>query len=106
MDNINNQIPRTDLLRYISEREIDMNDIISLFFVNYIEREMKDDLYSNNDFIPQNLIKIYYSNITVPRFSFLWDNFREDYIKNENDLEGVHSEAERAGLGLVYDYIN
>ena len=107
MDNKENEIEysKNDLLKYISEREIDMNDIITLFFVNYIDRGMKGILYSKNDLVPQNLIKIYYSNITVPRFKSLWENFREDYINNENDLEDVHSDVEREGLGLVYDYI-
>ncbi len=102
-----NRTKNSELLSYLSSRDFDMNDVISMFFLGYISkyRDGYSDLANNNDHLPQNLIKIYYSNITSPRFNLMWNNFKTEYINNENDLENVHSTEEREGLGIVYDYI-
>lgn len=96
---------KDEFLNYITGKEIDMDDIITLFFLNYITREMNGTLYSESDYLPQNLIKIYYSNVSVPRFQKILSNFKEEYILSESNLEDVHTVEEREGLGLVYDYI-
>lgn len=95
-----------DFLNYISKKAVVMDDVITLLFLNYIDRYEKGTLYSEVDFLPQNLIRLYYSNITAPRFNSMWDNFKQDYIINESELEDAHSPIEREGLGIVYDYIN
>ena len=95
-----------DFLNYISLKEVGMDDVITLLFLNYIDRYQKGTLYSDSDFLPQNLIRIYYSNITEPRFNSMQDNFKQEYIINESELEDAHSPIEREGLGIVYDYIN
>lgn len=95
-----------NFLNYISRKKVDMNDVITLLFLNYIERGQDGKLYSSDDYLPQNLIRIYYSNITEPRFNSMWDSFKQEYIFNESELEDAHSQIEKEGLGIVYDYIN
>ena len=104
-NNIKKSSDNSTFLKYLAKKDMDMDDVITLFFLNYISKGMSGSLYSSNDYLPQNLIKIYYSNITAPRFKNMWDNFKVEYIENENDLENVHSTEEREGLGSVYDYI-
>lgn len=103
--NIDRITTKDGFLNYITGKEIDMDDIITLLFLNYITREINGTLYSEFDYLPQNLIKIYYSNVTVPRFKKILSNFKEEYIISESNLENVHSVEEQEGLGLVYDYI-
>ena len=75
-----------NFLNYISRKKVDMNDVITLLFLNYIERGQDGKLYSSDDYLPQNLIRIYYSNITEPRFNSMWDSFKQEYIFNESEL--------------------
>lgn len=49
-----------NFLNYISRKKVDMNDVITLLFLNYIERGQDGKLYSSDDYLPQNLIRIYY----------------------------------------------
>lgn len=98
-------LSKDDFLNYIDSKEIDLSDVITLLFLSYITRKDNGTLYSASDYLPQNLIKIYYSNVTVPRFKKIFSNFKEEYIVNECTLENVHEVEECEGLGLVYDYI-
>lgn len=83
--------------------ELDIETIIEVVFSLYKANKKQ---YSTYDFIPQNLIKLYYStDNNHSDFSNIMSNFKKKYIEQESKLEGVHTIEEINGLGLVYDYI-
>lgn len=61
--------------------------------------------YHNLDFIAKNIIKLYcaYSNVTD--FSKVTDKFKYDYIESESEIERNETREEKAGIGIIYDYI-
>lgn len=81
------------------------NISIEEFFYEYNNRKNDGKLYSKDDFIPQNLIKIYYLDNNHSDFKIIMDTFKKKTIYNENEMELVHNEEEREGLSLVYDAI-
>jgi fido (protein-threonine AMPylation protein) len=96
---------KLDLLEFISQENADIATLIKLLFVRYEEKKKENTLYSKDDYIPQNLIKIYYKTDGHLDFSEIVDNFKNRYIRNENEIEGVHNRLEMKGLEVVYDYI-
>lgn len=94
-----------DLLDFIAKEDISIEKLIKLLFVRYKERKKANTLYSRDDFIPQNLIKLYYATDGHLDFSQIVENFKKNYIWNENEIEDVHNKLERQGLAVVYDYI-
>ncbi|MDD3392138.1 MAG: Fic family protein [Bacilli bacterium] len=95
-----------DILDFISKKEIGIPELIRMMFDNYIEKKKNKSLYSGDDFIPQNLIKIYYGSCCHQGFDIIANNFKKKYLTNENNLEDVRKRQERQGLEVVYDYIN
>lgn len=83
--------------------EIDIETMIQIAFSIYKTQIKKHNSY---DYIPQNLIKLYYSrDNNHSAFSNIISNFKKKYIEQESKLEGAHTIEEINGLGLVYDYI-
>lgn len=78
---------------------------IEEFFYEYNMRKKDGRLYSKEDYIPQNLIKLYYLDNNHSSFKTIIDAFKKKTVYNENEMELVHDEAERDGLALVYDAI-
>ena len=82
------------------------NDLMLLeSFKSYEARKKEGILYSKDDFIPAALITIYCQSPSRINFDEIYYNFKRRYIYNENEMENIHSKEERAGLGVVYDYI-
>lgn len=75
------------------------------FFIEYSNRKKEGKLYSKDDFIPQNLIKLYYLDNNHLDFRKIIDAFKKKTVYNENEVELVHEPLEREGLALVYDGI-
>ena len=75
------------------------------FFIEYSNRKKGGKLYSKDDFIPQNLIKLYYLDNNHLDFRKIIDAFKKKTVYNENEVELVHEPLEREGLALVYDGI-
>lgn len=95
-----------DIINFFDKEVLDIEDIIQIAFSRYKELKDADELYSSTSFIPQNLIKLYYSeDSNHSSFEDIIDNFKNKYIEQESILEGVHSIEEINGLGLVYDFI-
>lgn len=94
-----------DLLEIIKTENIDTAELIRLLFIRYEIKKKENTLYSKDDYIPQNLIKIYYKSESHLTFKEIVDNFKKKYICNENKIENVHDELEMKGLEVVYDYI-
>ncbi|MBQ7140074.1 MAG: Fic family protein [Bacilli bacterium] len=95
-----------DILSILESKQIDLDMFIMLIFENYQKRKKEGNLYSKDNYIPQNIIKAYYSEIDNPRFDSLVNKFKNNYIKNENEIENVHEKCEREGLEVAYDYIH
>lgn len=95
-----------DILRLLYNEgydEIDIETMIQIAFSIYKAQTKKHNSY---DYIPQNLIKLYYSrDNNHSDFSNIMSNFKKKYIEQESKLEGVHTIEEINGLGVVYDYI-
>ena len=83
--------------------ELDIETMIQIAFSIYKEKIKKHNSY---DYIPQNLIKLYYSSDNNHSdFSNIMSKFKKKYIEQESKLEGVHTIEEIDGLCVVYDYI-
>lgn len=94
-----------DLFALIAN-ELDIETLMESAFNMYKSTKDSNDKYNSYDSIPQNLIKLYYSEDTNhSSFSSIIESFKEKYIKQESLLEGVHTLEEINGLGEVYDYI-
>lgn len=94
-----------DLFALIAH-EMDVETIIVSAFEMYKNRKSGSDKYNSYDNIPQNLIKLYYSeDNNHSSFVEIMTAFKEKYIIQESKLEGVHNIEEINGLGVVYDYI-
>lgn len=78
---------------------------VSYLFLEYNRRKEEGRLYSRNDYVPQNLIKLYYLDTNHLDFKKIIDEFKKKTIYSENEMELVHEELERKGLALVYDDI-
>ncbi|MBQ8681986.1 MAG: Fic family protein [Bacilli bacterium] len=86
--------------------EVDIETMIEIAFAKYKEIKKHSVKYNSYDFVPQNLIKLYYSSDNNRSdFSRIMKNFKKRYIEQESKLEGVHTVEEIDGLGVVYDYI-
>lgn len=94
-----------EILDFLKNQEVDANDLISMLFKDYQNRKKENNLYSKDDFIPQNLIQIYFQTADHLPFDEIVDNFKKKYIYNENKIENVHEKEEQEGLGEVYDFI-
>lgn len=92
-------------LDVIATENLQDSDLIKLIFLDYEKRKKEGSLYSKDDFIPQNLIKVYFKSGDHLDFSKIVYNFKRKYIYNENELENVHNKEERDGVSEVYDYI-
>ena len=95
-----------ELFRQEGETEIDIETLIQIAFAGYKSKKERSSIYNSFDFIPQNLIQLYYSmDNNHSDFKDIMSNFKKKYIEQESKLEGVHSAEEIDGLGVVYDYI-
>lgn len=97
-----------DLVDIFKEKEdvFDLETIMYVAFMEYKNRKRSREIYNIYDFIPQNLIKLYYSRDTNHSdFSSIVSNFKAKYLDQESKLEGAHTAQEIAGLSTVYDYI-
>ena len=89
-----------------TDSELSIEDIINIAFEQYKNRKKSTSMYNLDDFIPQNLIKLYFStDSNHSDFKDIVANFKTRYLQQESKLENVHSPEEIAGLGVVYDYI-
>ena len=87
-------------------KEILDDDFMTMVFCAYQLRKQKDRLYSSDDHIPQNIIKMYFDYENKSDFKKIIKNFKEKYIFNESRIDSTDTEEEKAGLGEVYDYIS
>ena len=93
------------ILSIIAGENFDEKGLIELLFDQYRIARNKKTVYNEDDHIPQNLIKMYYSSNDHSEFTDIVDAFKKKYSSQESRLEEVHSKKEIEGLGLVYDYI-
>ena len=87
-----------------------MNNDEARFFISsmmdgYKKRKEQNRLYSDDDFIPENIITTYYDFVIKPEFSFVINEYKKQYVFNEARVEPNVSKEEIAGLGTIYDYI-
>ena len=79
-------------------------------YKNYRQMAAKHDNenpndYHNLDFIAKNIIKMYCAFSNVTDFSKVVEKFKYDYIESESEIERNETKEEKAGIGIIYDYI-
>lgn len=84
--------------------DLNRQEFLEVSFLDYYSKIIKRN-NKENDNIPKNLIKTYFSYMDHMPFDKVADNYRRKYILNENKLESVHNQSEREGLRIVYDYV-
>lgn len=84
--------------------ENDMEFLIQESFLGYKYRKEAKKLYTNDADLPKKLIYLYYSNDENRNFEEIPKAFINRYIKNECLLEQVHTEEEKIGQGIMYDF--
>lgn len=95
-----------DILKFLIEEGYDELSVETMIQVAFSMYKSNRKNYNSYDFIPQNLIKLYYSkDNNHSDFSNIISTFKKKYIEQESKLEGVHTIEEIDGLGIVYDYI-
>ena len=86
--------------------DFDLNTLMEILFMEYKKKCNERSVYDIRDFLPHNLIKLYYSRgVSRSDFKQIVSTFKDRYIDQESKLEGVHDPLEIEGLGVVYDYI-
>lgn len=87
-----------------------MNNEEARFFIKkmmegYKKRKKEGNLYSSDNFIPENIITTYYGFVDKPKFSYIIKEYKKEFIFNEARVERNISKEEQMGLGEIYDYI-
>lgn len=87
-----------------------MNNEEARFFIKkmmegYKKRKKEGNLYSSDNFIPENIITTYYGFVDKPKFSYIIKEYKKEFIFNEARVETNISKEEQMGLGEIYDYI-
>lgn len=95
-----------DIYRKSGINDINVKTLIKIAFLQYKKDKNELKKSTEYDFIPQNLIKLYYSNGSENSdFENIVLNLKKKYIIQESKVENVHTKEEIEGLGVVYDYI-
>lgn len=95
-----------DIYRKSGINDINVKTLIKIAFLQYKKDKNEFKKSTEYDFIPQNLIKLYYSKGSENSdFENIVLNFKKKYIVQESKVENVHTKEEIEGLGVVYDYI-
>lgn len=81
-------------------------EIIITLTDGYKKKKIENRLYNEEDYIPENIIIMYYYFINRNNYQFIVKNYKKKYIDNESVVEPGVTKCERKGLGLVYDYIS
>ena len=81
-------------------------EFMSMVFCAYRIRKMQNRLYSNDDYIPQNIIKMYFDSDCKSDFKNIISKFKNKYIFNESIIDRTDTVEEKNGLGEIYDYIS
>lgn len=77
-------------------------EYITHLFEGYKARKKE---YNQFDFIPHNIIGLYYYYINKKHFNIIFQNYKDKYIYNESRVETNCTHEEQIGIGKVYDYI-
>ena len=63
-------------------------------------------LYSNHNYIPENIISMYMYYIHHLNYQAMIEDYKQKFIWNEAIVEPGVTKEEKRGLGLIYDYIS
>lgn len=95
-----------DIYRKSGINDINVKTLIKIAFLQYKKDKNEFKKSTEYDFVPQNLIKLYYSNGSENSdFENIVLNLKKKYMIQESKVENVHTKEEIEGLGVVYDYI-
>lgn len=101
------KVTNEELQSLFRTENFDYDLFIKKLFTRYVQR-MKNKEFSNDEFYynaAKALINLYYRSEERVDFQQIVSSFKRKYILNENNVEDVHNREERAGLGVLYDYI-
>ena len=95
MDDENRTFLYSSFVAYKNYREADKQS----------EEVKSENDYHNIDFIAKRIIEMYCAFSHVTDFSKVIDKFKYDYIESESEIERNETREEKAGIGVIYDYI-
>lgn len=77
---------------------------------NYRQLSTKQGYENSNDYhdldnIVKNIIQVYNKYSYGTDFSKVIEKFKYDYIESESEIERNETKEEKAGIGIIYDYI-
>lgn len=88
----------------MSQNDFDMEFLIQESFLGYKYRKENKKLYTSDSDLPKKLIYLYFATDQDRNFEEIPQAFVNRYIKNECLLEQVHSDEEKIGQGIMYDF--
>ena len=75
---------------------------IQILFDAYKERKN----YKENKRFTILIIDAYIKYVKKPKFNIIYNQYKNEYIHNESRIENNTTPEEKAGLGVVYDFIS
>lgn len=91
-------------IRNLKNTDLDINTLMVNFFLAYKYRKDHKALNSKDAKLPEELIKLYYSDmIERDDLKNVKRSFINRYIKNESAMENVHEKDEIKGLEVMYE---
>ena len=84
----------------------DAKEIILTLQEGYRQKKIENRLYNTEDYIPENIIIMYFYFINHNNYQFIVKNYKRHFIDNEAVVEPGVTKYERRGLGEIYDYIS
>ena len=84
----------------------DAKDMIITLQEGYKQKKLENRLYNEEDYIPENIIIMYFYFINHNNYQFIVKNYKKQYIDNEALIEPGVTKDEKKGLGIIYDYIS
>ncbi len=96
-----------EFIELFSKHKLDdeiAREYIEILFEGYKSKEKTYE--KGGDFIPHNIIGLYYYYINKQHVKIIYDKYKELYIFNESRIEDNATLEEQEGIGEVYDYIS
>lgn len=80
-------------------------DAIFILQDEYKKKRLENRLCFENDYIPENIITLYYYYVKSCEYKVMVHDYKRLFIENESIIEPNVTKEEKIGLGLIYDYL-
>ena len=92
--------------QFLEIDEADAKDAILILQENYKRKKMEHRLVAEGDYTPENIIALYLYFINCASYQKMVKDYKDKFIANESVVEPGVTAEEKAGLGVIYDYIS